>query len=83
MDFDDIDFENRIVDPEELPDEFGDKENPLRPKNLDEYIGQERIFRYIFRPLFKGTKHLTMFCCTGRRDWARLHLPVLLQMKWE
>ena len=42
MDFDDIDFENRIVDPEELPDEFGDKENPLRPKNLDEYIGQEK-----------------------------------------
>lgn len=43
MDFDDIDFENRIVDPEELPDEFGDKENPLRPKNLDEYIGQEKV----------------------------------------
>ncbi len=43
MDFDEIDFENRIVDPEELPDEFGDSENPLRPKNLDEYIGQEKV----------------------------------------
>lgn len=43
MDFDEIDFENRLVDPEELPDEFGDTENPLRPKNLDEYIGQEKV----------------------------------------
>lgn len=43
MDFDEIDFENRLVDPEELPDEFGDSENPLRPKNLDEYIGQEKV----------------------------------------
>ena len=32
---DDFDFENRIIDTAE-------GENPLRPKNLDEYIGQEK-----------------------------------------
>lgn len=43
MDFDNIDFENRIVDPEELPDEFGETENPLRPRTLDDYIGQDKV----------------------------------------
>ncbi len=43
MDFDNIDFENRIVDPEQLPDEYTEGENPLRPKNLDDYIGQDKV----------------------------------------
>ncbi len=43
MDFDNIDFENRIVDPEQLPDEYTDSDNPLRPKNLDDYIGQDKV----------------------------------------
>lgn len=43
MDFDNIDFENRIVTPEELPDEFGEIDNPLRPKTLDDYIGQDKV----------------------------------------
>lgn len=38
----DFDFENRIVDPEEIPEDF-DAENPLRPRKLDEYIGQEKV----------------------------------------
>ena len=42
MDFDNIDFENRIVDPEQLPDEYTETDNPLRPKNLDDYIGQDK-----------------------------------------
>ena len=42
MDFDNIDFENRIVDPEQLPDEYTEGDNPLRPKNLDDYIGQDK-----------------------------------------
>ena len=42
MDFDNIDFENRIVDPEQLPDEYTESDNPLRPKNLDDYIGQDK-----------------------------------------
>lgn len=37
-----FDFENRILDPEEIPEDF-DVENPLRPKTLNEYIGQDKV----------------------------------------
>ena len=36
-----FDFENRIMDPEEIPEDI-DMENPLRPRNLNEYIGQKK-----------------------------------------
>ena len=39
---DDFDFENRIMDAKELPEDAPEGDNPLRPKNLDEYIGQEK-----------------------------------------
>lgn len=41
----DFDFENRIVSPQELSDDIieTDGDNPLRPKTLDEYIGQEKV----------------------------------------
>ena len=35
------DFENRMVTPEYVPED-ADAENPLRPKTLSEYIGQEK-----------------------------------------
>lgn len=37
-----FDFENRILDPEEIPEDF-DVENPLRPRTLAEYIGQDKV----------------------------------------
>ncbi|MBP3691726.1 MAG: Holliday junction branch migration DNA helicase RuvB [Clostridia bacterium] len=37
-----MDFENRIVSPEYEPDDV-DTEVSLRPKTLDEYVGQEKI----------------------------------------
>ncbi len=37
-----FDFENRILDPEEIPEDF-DVENPLRPRLLAEYIGQDKV----------------------------------------
>ena len=40
MDFE-FDLENRIVDPEDIPED-ADIENPLRPRTLSEYIGQEK-----------------------------------------
>ena len=40
---DDFDFENRIMDAKELPEDAPEGDNPLRPKNLDEYIGQEKV----------------------------------------
>ncbi len=39
---DDFDFENRIMDTNEIPEDTADGDNPLRPKNLDEYIGQDK-----------------------------------------
>lgn len=36
-----FDFENRIMDPEEIPEDI-DMENPLRPRSLNEYIGQTK-----------------------------------------
>ncbi len=36
------DLENRILDPGEIPDDV-DYDNPLRPPNLKEYIGQEKV----------------------------------------
>lgn len=37
-----FDFENRLLSAEEIPDEI-DSDNPLRPKTLSEYIGQEKV----------------------------------------
>ena len=40
---DEFDFENRMMDPAEIPEDAAEGDNPLRPKNLDEYIGQEKV----------------------------------------
>ena len=37
-----FDFENRLLNPEEISEDL-DVENPLRPKTLDEYIGQDKV----------------------------------------
>lgn len=37
-----FDFENRLLSAEEIPDEI-DSDNPLRPKTLSEYVGQEKV----------------------------------------
>ena len=39
---DEFDFENRMMDPAALPEDAVEGENPLRPKTLDEYTGQEK-----------------------------------------
>lgn len=39
---DEFDFENRMMDPAEIPGDAAESDNPLRPKTLDEYIGQEK-----------------------------------------
>ena len=36
-----MDFENRIVSTDYLPEDEGD--NPLRPRTLSEYIGQQKV----------------------------------------
>ena len=37
-----FDFENRILTPEYSPEADSDVENPLRPRSLEDYIGQEK-----------------------------------------
>ena len=39
---DEFDFENRITDTSEIPEDTVESDNPLRPKTLSEYIGQEK-----------------------------------------
>ena len=39
---DDFDFENRIMDTSEIPSDLADSDNPLRPRTLTEYIGQDK-----------------------------------------
>ena len=39
---DDLDFENRIVSPTEIMGD-SDSDNPLRPRRLEDYIGQEKV----------------------------------------
>lgn len=38
-----MDFEDRIVSASEIPEDTVSSDNPLRPKILDEYIGQEKV----------------------------------------
>lgn len=38
-----MDFENRIVSADEIPEDTLGSDNPLRPKTLDEYIGQDKV----------------------------------------
>ena len=38
-----FDFENRIVSAAEIPDDVVSEDNPLRPRSLEEYIGQEKV----------------------------------------
>ena len=37
-----MDFEDRIMDTSEIPSDAIDSDNPLRPRTLDEYIGQDK-----------------------------------------
>lgn len=37
-----MDYEDRLMDTSEIPSDTMDSDNPLRPKTLDEYIGQDK-----------------------------------------
>ena len=39
----DFDFENRIVDTSETPEDLFEGDNPLRPKTFDDYVGQDKV----------------------------------------
>ena len=78
------DFENRIVSTEFSPSD-GDLENSLRPKQLSDYIGQDKVketFPYISKQQRAEAKRLTMFCFTDLPVSAKQRLRALLQMRW-
>ncbi len=37
-----MDFEDRLMDTSEIPQDLVEGDNPLRPKTLDEYVGQDK-----------------------------------------
>ena len=74
-----MDFENRIITSDFTPED-NDIENSLRPKTLDDYIGQDKIKEnlkiYILRLQRAGARRLTMCCFTDLRDLAKQPLQV-------
>lgn len=68
---------DRIVTPKETQAETTDDfEVSLRPKTLDEYIGQEKVkenLKIYIQAAKTGATALTMFCFTARLVWARPH----------
>ena len=67
----------RIVEPQ-FSAEDTDVEFSLRPRKLNEYIGQEKVKEnlqvYIQAAKRKETRALTTFCCTVLPDLARQRL---------
>ena len=60
-------------------------ERALRPKQLQEYIGQEKIREQlqIFIDAAKNAmKHSIMYCCLVRQDSAKPHLRILSRKRW-
>ena len=53
----------------------------LRPRNLSEYIGQEKAKNNL-EIYLKDVRLWTTFCFTDRRDWVKPHWQVLLLMRW-
>ena len=69
----DMEFAPRVISPEVTQDD-GDIEVTLRPQNLHEYIGQdkvkEKIAIYIEAAKSAASPSTTYFC-TDLPDWAR------------
>ena len=66
----------RIVEPQ-FSAEDTDVEFSLRPRKLNEYIGQEKVkenLQVYIQAAKKRTKALTTFCCTVLPDLARQRL---------
>lgn len=80
-----MDYENRIVDTHEIPEDnlTMDNDNPLRPKTLGDYIGQDKVkenLKIYIDAAMQGESPLTMYCYMDLRDLAKQHFLRLLQM---
>lgn len=80
-----MDYENRIVDTHEIPEDnlTMDNDNPLRPKTLGDYIGQDKVKEnlkiYIDAAMQRGESldHVLLY---GPPGLAKQHFLRLLQM---
>lgn len=80
---DEFDFENRITDTSEIPEDTAESDNPLRPKTLSEYIGQEKAkenLKVFIEAAKSEAKPLTMYCSTALRDSVKQLFRELLRM---
>ena len=72
-----FDFESRITGGD-FTEEDGENELSLRPKTLDEYVGQEKVKEnlsvFINAAKYAATRSTT-FCFTARPGWAKRHCP--------
>jgi Holliday junction DNA helicase RuvB len=60
-------------------------ERALRPKLLDEYVGQEKVrgqLDIFMHAAASAAKRWTTCCCSGRRAWARPRWPTSSRARW-
>lgn len=78
---DEFDFENRITDTSEIPEDTAESDNPLRPKTLSEYIGQEKAKEnlkvFIEAAKIRGETLDQIICGSGRIRIISPHLSSL------
>ena len=76
-------MQDRLIGGSEKPEDHIDR--AIRPTSLDDYIGQPvvreqmEIFIGAARGRSEALDHTLIF---GRQDWVKLHLPILLRVKW-
>ena len=79
----DMDYENRMVTMEPLPEDEGD--NPLRPRQLADYIGQQKVKEnlsiFIDAAKIRGEAldHVLLY---GPPGWAKPPWPPSSPMNW-
>ena len=77
--------EQRIIDAEPASPNEEAIERALRPKHLDEYVGQSKIrdqLEISSTPPASGAKRWITRCCSVRRAWVKPLWRTSLPTKW-
>lgn len=82
---DDISADQRVITPKTVSAKEEAIERALRPKQLDEYVGQEK-FVISCKSLLKqpscAMKRWIIRCCLDRQVWVKPPWHILLRVKW-
>jgi Holliday junction resolvasome RuvABC ATP-dependent DNA helicase subunit len=76
---------DRLISPTKTTPAEEAFERALRPKHLDEYVGQQKIRDQldIFIAAARARKkHWTMCFCSALPAWAKPHWPISWPVKW-